>query len=122
MAEEKGDTEFGVEGPGGTRAYVKGKSPVLLQVLSLFLLSLFFWWIVQQQEARATERARQISADMQKMQEATMLSKNQMERMTESFKALASSVDVNTYVSTMPQSEREKLDLRKPAKLYEMQR
>lgn len=104
--------ELKLEGPGGVKAAFRGSQP--LHFLLAILLGAWVWYLFYNHEAAAHEKTK---AQL----EAT-------EKLAKAVEAQTKAIEVNNrtqkgviYVLTMPQKEREKLNLVRPEVLYEMQ-
>ena len=116
-----GDTEIGVEGPAGLKGYIKGNS-IPLQVLTLIMLSFFFYWVMQQAQAKADTRQQETIASIKEVAKQQKEAAEVTSRQSAAIDRLSSAIEIQNYLSTLSQVEKEKFDLRRPSGLRDYQR
>jgi mannitol-1-phosphate/altronate dehydrogenase len=106
------DEEFSVEGPGGLKAAAKGAQT--LPVLLTFAIAAWIWYVSTNVEARADEKTKAQLVATEKLAAAVEKQTKALEQQEKTGRAII-------YVLTMPQKDREKLNLIRPDVLFEMQ-
>jgi hypothetical protein len=100
-------------GPGGVKGSVTG-SQVLPALLAMLLGAWVWYLVIYVQDAKSAEREKFRVVAIEEQTKAVKELAKAVERQEETLKALV-------YIQTMPQKEKERLNLVRPKVLYEMQ-